>query len=1292
MPLLGSSSGSSEHSFRGNLDDFPNLFSFVSLADVEPGVTGIGTTTITGINYQAIVTATNNALISIDGDTYATATLSSPRYIKNGQTLSVKYDTTVGSVSDFAKIYETTVNVGRVKTNWSVTTRAYDDTPNSFSFTNVTDLPLGIVTNSNTAIINGLEPDFATLSYITSGIGSFSINGADPVYDGSIGNGDSVYIQQRTASNYNTANTTTLRIGSASTSYIVTTRQANTNVVSFALTSLTNVPISSTQQSNTVTISGADSGVNLPVTITSPGEVKVNNGNFVVGSTNCVNGDNLTVRIPSTSLTTYGQTVSVNLTVSGFTTSFSVTVRPAPVKTIPSQFTFTDSTLVDPGTLITSGEVSLVGMTTGNSGTASISGGGGEFQVRRSGSVVRAFSIATTQVFNGDGITLRLNSAGENQSTQTTFTVSGTDTSTDPNGIPGQTTDIWSVVSRSANCLLPSALLTDTFVDISGSEANVEQVKTFTVSGISTLCDNIITTSSPNSKITKNGTNSGSSTPIKNGDIIAISLTSAPTYSTERNTTITSRRLSGADSVSKIWRVTTTIEDTLPNALNISTRNVNQAEPNTTYTIEAGTVSGLTNATTISATVTSTNGTAKISKNSSALSNFFTTLSSVQNGDVIRILMTSNPSYGNFTETATLALGQLTEQWLISNALVPFPTVQISASPNPVAVNGSTNLSWTSTNATSVVSSNFGANAVSGSLTINGITQQTTYTITVANSRGNATGSATVFVNVPPAPTVTLSLGKNTVVEGEITTLTWTSNNATSVVSSSNFTANSVSGSAVVGPYTLSPGANSAVNTFFLTVANSTGQQATGSISLTVNKAIPTLTMTPSGTLNVPYNGSFNLNWSASNATSMSASFAIGSNEYSGSRTFSNIIQNTSYFIVANGTSGETYRTLDVIVNSPAPTATLTANPTSIGYNGSTTLTWTLTNATSFTTNFGQSGTANGSVILNSIQQTKTYTLTATNATGSTTVQVTVTVGACVPSTNNNTDPLVQANTKAGFITFNNGSTGSGTYFLSSMVPNQPFTSSVISTIPNPSSYVVRRAFNYGILHRRIYNKFVSTLGLPPTSAQVKYYIDLFLKSGNSYILLDELDAFIGTNNQLISQQNNANGGVGTFNDFCLSPWFTTSPAPSITQCTYNSQPFSGTVLIDDTINRYRYFPGFVIFANKTDNTVNNFAAPIPYFETTINDAPLSNRGTFTYSAVHDVIAITYLSELKILPPTSAVNSYVSTFNATNSEYATLNDLSTAITNNLAGTKNTWLTYGGAYGQVDSCGNTIYKS
>lgn len=87
---------------------------------------------------------------------------------------------------------------------------------------------------------------------------------------------------------------------------------------------------------------------------------------------------------------------------------------------------------------------------------------------------------------------------------------------------------------------------------------------------------------------------------------------------------------------------------------------------------------------------------------------------------------------------------------------------------------------------------------------------------------------------------------------------------------------------------------------------------------------------------------------------------------------------------------------LTVRVNTPAPTINnFTANPGTIIEGGSSTLNWSVTGATSLSINQGV-GNVTGTSVTVRPTRTTTYTLTATNSTGSSTRQVTVTVN---PST-----------------------------------------------------------------------------------------------------------------------------------------------------------------------------------------------------------------------------------------------------------------------------------------------------
>jgi hypothetical protein len=90
-------------------------------------------------------------------------------------------------------------------------------------------------------------------------------------------------------------------------------------------------------------------------------------------------------------------------------------------------------------------------------------------------------------------------------------------------------------------------------------------------------------------------------------------------------------------------------------------------------------------------------------------------------------------------------------------AVTTLPQVVITANPQSVAYNGSTTITWTSTNADSLVSSNFGATTTSGSIVVNNLTADTTYDITVQGSDGqggtwNANDNTVVFVGIQASP------------------------------------------------------------------------------------------------------------------------------------------------------------------------------------------------------------------------------------------------------------------------------------------------------------------------------------------------------------------------------------------------------------------------------------------------------------------------------------------------------------------------------------------------------------
>lgn len=553
-PLLGSIGAVSEYSYRGNLDDYPNSFTFTDVTNAEPGTAyTTGITTITGINYKAKVSISGFGSFSINGGAFTTST----SFIRNNETVSIQIPTTSGTSTDFSKLYSSILTIGKVSSDWSVLTKTIDQTPDSFSFTSVSGMEVGIGTTSNTVTMAGLQTGIPISSQIISGIGSFSINGATPVFSGNVTNGDTVQMNLTSSVSFATTNTTTIRVGSFTTTFSVSTRSADTTPTAFTFTDQTDVNFSTTVESNTITVSGCDANVPLLTSISGGGgQFKVVRGGVTVRDystlsyASTLNGDQITVRL--TSSASGSTSTSTTLTVSGVSDTFTLTTRVPAINTIPSQFTFTDVTGQELNSTITSNTITLSGMTPGENGSASISNG--TFRVVRGGSTVRDFSSATTSVQNSDQITLRTTSSASASSTvQVSFTVSGTNTITLP-ATSGSTSDTWSVTTRSPNCNPLNANYN--LLNVSDADRSTTYSQSFTLTDVDASCTGFtVSVTGATAYLTVDGV-TGNNLPANYGSNITVFMTSSDSYDTTVSTTFQISR-GGSAVVSSSWFITT---------------------------------------------------------------------------------------------------------------------------------------------------------------------------------------------------------------------------------------------------------------------------------------------------------------------------------------------------------------------------------------------------------------------------------------------------------------------------------------------------------------------------------------------------------------------------------------------------------------------------------------------------------------------------------------------------------------------------------------------------------------
>jgi hypothetical protein len=327
-------------------------------------------------------------------------------------------------------------------------------------------------------------------------------------------------------------------------------------------------------------------------------------------------------------------------------------------------------------------------------------------------------------------------------------------------------------------------------------------------------------------------------------------------------------------------------------------------------------------------------------------------------------------------------------------------TASLSLSPTTIQQGQSATLTWSTNNAEHVYLNGSevyrnGSKTVSPSSTTTYTLVAThddhrasdTETLTVTSSSGGGGDDGTLRASLTASP--------DTIQLGQSSTLTWTTSGAEHVYL--NGVEVSQSGSRTVSPSSTRTYALLAVHD-----ANRVSDTATVTVSGTTPPpppvvSPPTASLTPASTT-INAGQSATLTWSTTNATSVTMNGSPvalnGSQAYSPTAT-------TTYTLVATNSAGSATATANVTVTAapppPAqmPTASLSANPTSIQTGQSTTLTWSTTNATSVTMN-GSPVALNGSQAY-SPTATTTYTLVATNSAGSANATATVTVTAPPP-------------------------------------------------------------------------------------------------------------------------------------------------------------------------------------------------------------------------------------------------------------------------------------------------------
>jgi hypothetical protein len=300
--------------------------------------------------------------------------------------------------------------------------------------------------------------------------------------------------------------------------------------------------------------------------------------------------------------------------------------------------------------------------------------------------------------------------------------------------------------------------------------------------------------------------------------------------------------------------------------------------------------------------------------------------------------------------------------------------------------------SWVQISGPTVVISN----ANGAIATFPGLAGQTySFRLTVTNTdhlSGSASTTVTIMANSPVSILV-FQATPSSIAPGGTSTLNWAVQNATSVtISGVTGTLTVPSGSTQVSPST--------TTTYTLTA---TGQgnstvTATTVVTVTANPVVlPQIIMFNGSPLSITAGGSSTLSWTTVNAASVNIS-GLGAEPLNGSVSTGALNTTTTYTLTATASNGNTVQAVITITVAPASipqVVVFTASPQTISAGQTSQLCWQVNGATTIniSNGVGTNVPANSCQTV-SPQTTTTYTLTATNATGSINASVTINVGS----------------------------------------------------------------------------------------------------------------------------------------------------------------------------------------------------------------------------------------------------------------------------------------------------------
>jgi len=310
----------------------------------------------------------------------------------------------------------------------------------------------------------------------------------------------------------------------------------------------------------------------------------------------------------------------------------------------------------------------------------------------------------------------------------------------------------------------------------------------------------------------------------------------------------------------------------------------------------------------------------------------------------------------------------------------PVAVTAFSAAPGTIDLGASSTLTFAADNATSCAIDNGvgavsadGTTAVSPSVT-------TTYTYTCQGVAGPSSSSATVTV-LQPVAIDSFTATPSTILNGNSTTLAWSSSESMACSISPGVGSVGVSGSAVVSP--------TATTTYTLDCTGP-GVDAQSTVTVTVEDPVVIGGFSASPAT-IDLGASSTLTIASSFATSCTVDNGVGSVSANGTVTVSPT-DDTAYTLTCQGPGGPVSASTSVTVLPPVAIDSFTASPSTILNGDSTTLSWSSTESTACTISPTAGAVATSGTVSVSPTATTTYTLNCSGPGIDAQATVTVTV------------------------------------------------------------------------------------------------------------------------------------------------------------------------------------------------------------------------------------------------------------------------------------------------------------